>query len=86
MKLFKFGLRAWITITSVIAFLVSWIIFGQTSNQVDTNSASATQTYSVPTLQPLSPIDTGQPSGFQLSTQNNQQQQPPRPAFVTGGS
>jgi hypothetical protein len=81
MKAFKFGLRIWITFSSVLVFLVSWVVFCHSPKPVDTNAATG---YSVPTLEPLPPMPGFGDQGLQLSAQNNRR--PMRSVFVTGGS
>ena len=82
MKLFKFGLRIWITVSSVLIFLVSWVIFGHSPKPIDVHAAS--QASSLPTLEPLPPMFGDQPSSLQLSSQNNRQTT--RSIFITGAS
>ena len=84
MKLFKFGLRVWITFSSVMVFLVSWAIFGHSPKPIDVYASSQTSASTFPTLEPLPPMFGEQSSGLQLSTQNNRQRA--RSIFVTGAS
>ena len=86
MKLFKFGLRIWITVVSVIAFTTGWIVLSHSPKPVQWPIAAPAAT-----LEPLPPM-------FDTSSQqrsNNffsflQRQSTVRPRsrvrFVTGGS
>ena len=86
MKLFKFTLRIWITISSVLIFLVSWMIFGHSPKPVSLNSSTNAQYATLPTLEPLPAM------GSSTSDSNNLIFVPPqnirrnRPVFITGGS
>ncbi len=87
MKLLKFGLRFWITVTSVVSFVGGWILLAHAPKPAQLSFGN---TSSVPTLEPLPPL-----SAFDSST--SAQTQPlfsvqPRqrfssnPFFRTGGS
>ncbi len=91
MKLLKFGIRFWITITSVLSFLTGWIMLAHAPKPNQASSASTNISAPLPTLAPLNPL-----SGFD-SDDNNFQNQPLfsvqpntrsqfRPSFRTGGS
>ncbi len=95
MKLFRFALNIWITIASVLSFLLGWVALAhspkpvQQRTQIPISSAAP-----LPTLTPLSPLQFGSDSsgsGFQ----NLQLQAPPpttnfnsapAPVFQSGGS
>jgi hypothetical protein len=87
MKPFKFGLRIWITVSSLLIFLTSWIMFGHSPKPIGSPQAYITP---LPTLAPLPPIsgsvNTQQPnSGFSFfSLFNNRPRS--RSMFVTRGS
>ena len=89
MKLLKFGLRFWITITSAVSFAIGWVMLVHAPKpyqpQQVTNST-------LPTLEPLPPL-----SQFGFGNDNSFQNQPlfsvqPQPRmgfnsfFRTGGS
>jgi len=92
MKLLKFGLRFWITVTSIFSFLAGWIMLAHAPKPSAAGSSSSAVSASVPTLEPLRPLSdfaTGdnnvqnQPTfGFQPRNQSRQS----RPFFSTGGS
>jgi len=87
MKLLKFGLRFWITVTSIFSFVAGWIMLAHAPkpNQADALVSSAAP---LPTLEPLRPL-----SDFE-SDDNPSRSQPffnfqphnQRPFFSTGGS
>lgn len=88
MKSFKFGLRIWITVSSILIFLTSWIVFGHSPKPVGAGSAQAYVT-PLPTLQPLPPMpgstSAQQSSGFSFfSLFNNRPRS--RSVFITRGS
>ena len=56
MKLLKFGLNFWITITSVLSFLTGWILLAHAPKPVQNNSSSLANVAPFPTLQPLAPL------------------------------
>ena len=83
MKLLKLGLRFWIILTSLITFLVGWVMLAHSPKPVQ-----AATTSSLPALSPLQPLDFG-------DNEENQQNTPlflPSsrrgliPTFKTGGS
>lgn len=51
MKLFKFGLRIWITVVSVVVFTASWILFSHSPKPVQWPIAAPAAT-----LEPLPPM------------------------------
>jgi hypothetical protein len=87
MKPFKLGLRIWITVSSVLIFLTSWVIFGHSPKPISLQAYVTP----LPTLEPLPPIpgsDNAQKSsGFSFFSLFNQPpRQRSRSMFVTGGS
>ncbi len=91
MKLFRFALNIWITIASVVSFLIGWVALAHSPKPVQ-NTASQPVAVSVtplPTLAPLQNLQFGGDNNFQ-----NFQVQPappvsnfaPQPLFRTGGS
>ncbi len=88
MKLFKLGLRFWITITSVLSFVGGWILLVHAPKPFQYSASSSAAVAPLPTLQPLAPLDN---QSFSSSSQSffNTQQMPraqSRPFFRTGGS
>jgi len=92
MKLLKFGLRFWITVTSIFSFLAGWVMLAHAPKPGAAGSSSAGVTAPMPTLEPLHPLSDFAPGdnnvqnqptfGFQPRNQNRQS----RPFFSTGGS
>ena len=89
MKLIRFGIRFWITITSVVSFLTGWILLAHAPKPTGSIMSNANNVAPIPTLEPLQPL-----SDFQ-SDDNNFQSAPPfnfqprnqfRPSFRSGGS
>ena len=88
MKLFKLGLRFWITMTSVLSFVGGWILLVHAPKPFQSSAASSAAITPLPTLEPLPPL------GSQNSNSPNQSffnvQPVPRaqarPFFQTGGS
>jgi hypothetical protein len=95
MKFFKFGIRLWITITSLFSFLGGWILLAH-APKPNPSSSSQPQTIvtPLPTLEPLPSLFQDDDSSFQSNTFQNQpffNNQPQntfrqRPSFSTGGS
>ena len=88
MKLLKFGLRFWITVTSILSFLTGWIMLAH-APKPGSSSSSSTITSPLPTLEPLRPLSEFESGddGFQdQSLFNFQPQNQFRPSFRTGGS
>ena len=93
MKLLKFGLRFWITLTSVVSFVGGWILLAHAPKPNQQNSAYSNLSVpaSVPTLEPLPPLSDFSAGGNNTQDQSPSffQQQPSfgfRPTFKTGGS
>ncbi len=85
MKLLKFGLRFWITLSSVFSFMVGWAMLAHAPKPVQAAAAQPSSSVApLPTLAPLQPLNFSSNGGIQ------QQQfsvvQPPAPVFNTGGS
>ena len=86
MRLLKFGLRFWLTLTSMISFLAGWILLAHSPKPV---AASSSNTSAVPTLAPLQPLNSFQSGDDDFQNQssfNNQPQFRQRPMFRSGGS
>jgi hypothetical protein len=93
MKLLKFGLRFWITLTSLVSFVAGWIMLAHAPKPNQQNSAYGTiSSSSIPTLEPLPPLSDF--NAGDIDTQDQpfslfQQSRPSfgfRPTFRTGGS
>ncbi len=77
MKLLKFGLNFWITITSVVSFLTGWILLAHAQKPVQqSNPSSLVNAAPLPTLEPLAPL-----SDFNTGSNNSAQQQQSSPFF-----
>lgn len=90
MKTLKFGLRLWITITSTISFLVGWIMLAH-APKPSPLLLPASNTASLPTLEPLPPLSGPGSDDHSLQSQPLFGVQPSfrpssRPSFTTGGS
>ena len=59
MKLFKFGLRLWIMLTSVLSFLMGWIMLAHSPKPIQNSSPSSANIAPLPTLAPLPNLSTG---------------------------
>ncbi len=92
MKLLKFGLRFWITVTSILSFLTGWIMLAHAPKPSSTSSGSSTVTTPLPTLEPLRPLSDFAPNDNNVQNQptfgfqSQNQSRPSRPFFSTGGS
>jgi len=90
-KLLKIGIRFWITITSVLSFLIGWVMLAHAPKPAQTSAAWTNIAAPLPTLEPLRPLSSfdseegGFPSQPLFSPQTNLRSQF-RPAFRTGGS
>lgn len=88
MKLLKYGIRFWITITSILSFLAGWILLAHAPKPAAVFSSSNVVA-PLPTLEPLEPLSAfgSDANGFQnqpsFSLQPRMQF---RPTFRTGGS
>ena len=97
MKLFKFGLHLWIMLTSVLSFLVGWIMLAHAPKPTQKVTSPSTMVTPYPTLSPIPDLGTGndQNSGssfpnttFSLQPSNNNfaPAPAPMPVFRTSGS
>ena len=95
MKLFRFALNIWITLASLLSFLIGWVALAHSPKPVQstTQAPVAISAPAIPTLAPLQDLQLGGNSGN--SFQNFQVQIPapsqnfnsaPAPVFQTGGS
>ncbi len=76
MKLLKFGLNFWITITSVASFLTGWILLAHAPKPIQNNSSPRVEVAPLPTLEPLAPL-----SDFNSGFNNAQPQAQSSPFF-----
>ncbi len=91
MKILKFGLRFWITLTSAVTFVTGWIMLAHAPKPDQQSSLfSSISSSSVPTLEPLPPLSDFNANGNDLQSQSWFSLQPSprtfRPMFRTGGS
>ena len=97
MKLFKFGLHLWIMLTSVLSFLMGWVMLAHAPKPAQNVSSQSTFVTPYPTLAPLPNISIGNdqnsgnffqssPLSVQPSNNNFAPAQAPMPMFRTGGS
>ena len=88
MKLLKVGIRFWITITSVLSFLMGWVMLAHAPKPYQAPLASSNSLAPLPTLNSFHDLDSDEGSSenhtfFNLQPTVNSQF---RPAFRTGGS
>jgi hypothetical protein len=86
MKVFKFTLRIWITISSILIFLTSWMIFGHSPKPVSLNSSPNVQYTTLPTLEPLPGMSSSASGSNNLIFVPSQNIRRSPPVFITGGS
>ncbi len=90
MKLFRFALHTWITMASVLSFLLGWVALAHAPKPVQHTQASVPSSQSVPTLAPLQNLRVGDDQGSNNASQTFQTFQAPSnmpaPVFRTGGS
>jgi hypothetical protein len=87
MKLLKFGLRFWITVTSIFSFVAGWIMLAHAPkpNQANALVSSVTPLQTLEPLRPLSELESDD-NPFQSQSFFNFQPRNQRPFFSTGGS
>ena len=95
MKIFKFGLNIWITIVSLLSFLLGWVALAHAPKPVQAGaSLPALSAPAIPTLEPLQPLQSGSGGNSSSGFQFDQSNQPfagsffsaPAPVFSSGGS
>ena len=90
MKLLKFGLRFWITLTSVVSFVGGWIMLAHAPKPNQNSSLYSNVSAPIPTLEPLPALSDYQPDANNNLIQSWFNSQPRqnfiRPTFRTGGS
>lgn len=92
MKLFRFALNLWITIASLLSFLLGWVALAHSPKPVQPTTASAQVSPAVlPTLTPLQDLQFGneENGGFQVfrnAPSNNTFNNSPQPVFRSSGS
>ena len=89
MKIFRFAMNTWITLASVLSFLLGWVALAHAAKPVQAaQPPAAASSVAIPTLAPLQSLQFG---GDQGNTFQNFQVQVPSspvtaPVFRTGGS
>jgi len=89
MKLLKLGIRFWITITSLLSFLVGWIMLAHAPKPDQSGWLASSSVAPLSTLEPLRPLSAFEPGtdGFQDQPMFGfQPRNQFRPFFRTGGS
>ena len=89
MKLLRFGIRFWITVTSVVSFLTGWILLAHAPKPTSSTTSNTNNVAPIPTLEPLQPLSNFQSddNNFQSAPQFDfQQQNQFRPKFRSSGS
>ncbi len=92
MKLFRFALNIWITVASVLSFLIGWAALAHSPKPVS-HASQPQVTYGSPALPTLTPLQlSGNGNNFQnfqvapSTGFNNGFANSPQPIFRTGGS
>ena len=89
MKVFRFALHMWITLASVLSFLLGWVALAHAPKPVQYTQTSAASSQVVPTLAPLPDLQFGgdqSNSAFQNFQNFQAPSSGPAPIFRTGGS
>jgi hypothetical protein len=96
MKILKLGLRFWISIASMMSFLVGWVMLAHAPKPSQNSQTAGNVVTQLPTLEPLPSLSNDNRSNIQNQPFFNDQQsffnsQPrntfrSRPFFSTGGS
>ncbi len=90
MKLFRFALNIWITLASLLSFLLGWVALAHSPKPVQHTQAQppAISSPALPTLTPLQlgGDNSGSTPNFQVQIPSNNFNSAPAPLFQTGGS
>jgi hypothetical protein len=88
MRLIKFGLHFWIALTSIISFLMGWIMLAHSPKPVETGARASSSAASLPTLSPLPALDLNNDTVIQSPSFLGQPSTNlgSSPVFRTGGS
>lgn len=91
MKLLKIGIRFWITLTSILSFVMGWVMLAHAPKPSPLASTSTNIITPLPALKPLNSLSDFDSDERSLQTQPFFNRQPSiqsqfRPAFRTGGS
>jgi hypothetical protein len=88
-KLFRFALHTWITLASVLSFLLGWVALAHAPKPVQYTQTSPASAVIVPTLAPLPDVQfdgTQSNNTFQNFQTFQAPSSAPAPIFRTGGS
>jgi hypothetical protein len=89
MRFYRFALNIWITLASLLSFLLGWVILAHAPKPVQPVQAAAISVPALPTLQPLPDLQFGSGNtfqNFQVPSNNFQSNPAPVTVFRTGGS
>ena len=92
MKLFRFALNIWITVASLLSFLLGWVALAHSPKPVQpTTQLAQVSPAALPTLTPLQDLQFGgeENGGFQVfrnAPSNNAFSSAPQPLFRSSGS
>ena len=90
MKLYRFALNTWITLASLLSFLLGWVLLAHAPKPVQPVQAAAISAPALPTLQPLQDLQFGGGGNsfqnFQIPSNNFPSNPAPLTVFRTGGS
>lgn len=91
MKLFRFALNIWITVVSVLSFLIGWVALAHAPKPVQHSQVTVNNVAPLPTLTPLQNLPFGDGGNnfqsFQApSNPFSNFNSAPAPIFRTGGS
>ena len=93
MKIFRFGLNIWITLASLLSFLLGWVALAHAPKPVQPSRSAqppAISAPALPTLMPLQSLQSGNDGSsfqnFQVQTPSNEFSNSTAPIFLSGGS
>ena len=88
MKIYKKGIRLWITVTSLLSFLVGWVMLAHAPKPVQAGASQGSTIAPMPTLAPLPSLSDDENSFQNPSVLMTQPRGFARqsPFFTTGGS
>ena len=91
MKLFRFALNIWITLASVLSFLLGWVALAHSPKPVQPAQVQIVSPAALPTLIPLQDLQSGVSTDngvqtFQVQPSTSYFNSAPAPVFRSSGS